>query len=73
LPSAAKIYLLFIGWRAYYCGRGYLDNSGELLGFLLALARLSTWSKFTLIGADVFANFIGSKEHRTGLPQPSRS
>jgi hypothetical protein len=39
LPPAAKIYLLFIGRRAYYCERDYLHGSGDLLGVLLAAIR----------------------------------
>jgi len=37
-PSA-KIYLLFIGRRAYYCERNYFHDGGELPGFLLATIR----------------------------------
>ena len=37
-PSA-KIYLLFIGRRAYYCERDYFHDGGELPGFLLAAIR----------------------------------
>ena len=35
----AKIYLLFIGRRAYYCERNYFHDGGELPGFLLAAIR----------------------------------
>jgi len=37
----AKIYLLFIGRRAYYCERNYFHDGGELPGFLLAAIRNS--------------------------------
>jgi hypothetical protein len=36
LPSTAKIYLLFVGRRAYYCEREYFHDAGELPGFLFA-------------------------------------
>jgi hypothetical protein len=39
LPSTAKIYLLFIGRRAYYCEREYFHDGGELPGFLLQAIR----------------------------------
>ena len=35
LPSTAKIYLLFVGRRAYYCEREYFHDGGELPGFLV--------------------------------------
>ena len=35
LPRDAKIYLLFIGRRGYYCERDYFHDGGELPGFLL--------------------------------------
>jgi dolichyl-phosphate-mannose-protein mannosyltransferase len=35
LPPTAKIYLLFIGRRAYYCQRDYFHDGGELPGLLL--------------------------------------
>ncbi len=38
-PANAKIYLLFIGRRAYYCQRNYFHDGGELPGFLLAAIR----------------------------------
>jgi hypothetical protein len=34
LPSTAKIYLLFIGRRGYYCERDYFHDGGDLPGFL---------------------------------------
>jgi hypothetical protein len=34
LPSDAKIYLLFIGRRGYYCERDYFHDGGELPAFL---------------------------------------
>jgi hypothetical protein len=39
LPSTAKIYLLFVGRRAYYCERAYFHDGGELPGFLFAAVR----------------------------------
>ena len=38
-PLNAKIYLLFIGRRAYYCQRNYFHDGGELPGFLLGAIR----------------------------------
>ena len=37
--SAAKIYLLFIGRRAYYCDREYFHDGGELPEYLVAAIR----------------------------------
>jgi hypothetical protein len=34
LPTSAKIYLLFIGRRGYYCERDYFHDGGELPAFL---------------------------------------
>jgi hypothetical protein len=39
LPAAAKIYLLFIGRRGYYCERDYFHDGGELPAFLLSALR----------------------------------
>jgi hypothetical protein len=39
LSPAAKIYLLFVGRRAYYCEREYFHDGGELPGFLLGAVR----------------------------------
>jgi len=36
LPPTAKIYLLFVGRRAYYCDRDYFHDGGELPGLLLS-------------------------------------
>jgi hypothetical protein len=36
LPLTAKIYLLFVGRRAYYCERDYFHDGGELPGLLLS-------------------------------------
>ncbi len=38
-PPQAKIYLLFIGRRAYYCDREYFHDGGDLPGYLLAAIR----------------------------------
>jgi hypothetical protein len=35
----AKIYLLFVGRRAYYCERNYFHDAGDLPGFLLGAIR----------------------------------
>ena len=39
LAPTAKIYLLFIGRRVYYCEREYFHDGGELPGFLLWAIR----------------------------------
>lgn len=36
LPPTGKIYLLFVGRRAYYCDRDYFHDGGELPGLLLS-------------------------------------
>jgi hypothetical protein len=38
-PPSVKIYLLFVGRRAYYCERDYFHDSGDLPGVLLDAAR----------------------------------
>jgi dolichyl-phosphate-mannose-protein mannosyltransferase len=40
-PPEARIYLLFIGRRAYYCGRDYFHDGGDLPGYLLWAIRQS--------------------------------
>ena len=35
----AKVYLLFVGRRAYYCERNYFHDGGDLPGFLLGAIR----------------------------------
>jgi hypothetical protein len=35
----SKIYLLFVGRRAYYCDRDYFHDGGDLPGFLLSAIR----------------------------------
>jgi len=37
--ASAKIYLLFVGRRAYYCDREYFHDGGDLPGYLLAAIR----------------------------------
>lgn len=37
--ATAKIYLLFVGRRAYYCQRNYFHDGGDLPGYLLAAIR----------------------------------
>lgn len=39
LPQQAKVYLIFVGRRAYYCDRDYFHDPGELPGFLLHAVR----------------------------------
>jgi hypothetical protein len=39
LSPTAKIYLLFVGRRGYYCQREYFHDGGELPGFLLGAVR----------------------------------
>jgi hypothetical protein len=39
LAGSAKIYLLFVGRRAYYCERDYFHDGGELPGFLLGAVQ----------------------------------
>ena len=39
LPLTAKIYLLFIGRRAYYCERDYIHDGAELPGLLISAIR----------------------------------
>ena len=43
-PPTAKIYLLFIGRRAYYCERDYFHDGGDLPGYLLGVLRESKTS-----------------------------
>jgi hypothetical protein len=43
--AGAKIYLLFIGRRAYYCERNYFHDAGDLPGFLLAVVRAAKSGK----------------------------
>jgi hypothetical protein len=38
-PLDAKIYLLFVGRRAYYCHRNYFHDGGDLPGFLVGAIR----------------------------------
>lgn len=38
-PTSARIYLLFVGRRAYYCEREYFHDSGDLAGVLLEAVR----------------------------------
>jgi Dolichyl-phosphate-mannose-protein mannosyltransferase len=37
--ASAKIYLLFVGRRAYYCERDYFHDGGDLPGYLLGAVR----------------------------------
>ena len=71
-PATAKIYLLFVGRRAYYCGRDYFHDGGDLPGFLLAAIRTAknpeqigqslTDKHITHLMAreDLFARFLGN-------------
>jgi hypothetical protein len=38
-PATAKIYLLFVGRRGYYCERSYFHDGGDLPGYLLGAIR----------------------------------
>lgn len=42
IPASARIYLLFLGRRAYYCHRDYFHDAGDLPEFLLAVIQKST-------------------------------
>jgi hypothetical protein len=37
--ASAKIYLLFVGRRAYYCERDYFHDGGDLPGYFLGAVR----------------------------------
>jgi hypothetical protein len=39
LPATAKVYLLFVGRRAYYCERDYFHDGGELPALLVSAIR----------------------------------
>lgn len=39
LPADAKVYLIFVGRRVYYCERDYFHDPGELPGYLLTALR----------------------------------
>jgi hypothetical protein len=39
LPAGAKIYLLFVGRRGYYCERDYFHDGGDLPALLIAAMR----------------------------------
>jgi 4-amino-4-deoxy-L-arabinose transferase-like glycosyltransferase len=41
VTSTAKIYLLFLGRRAYYCERDYFHDAGELPAFLIGAIQRS--------------------------------
>jgi hypothetical protein len=41
LPMSARVYLIFIGRRAYYCRRDYFHDDGELPWFLVRAIRQS--------------------------------
>jgi hypothetical protein len=69
-PSA-KIYLLFVGRRAYYCEREYFHDGGDLPGYLLGAIRdAATPEEITqalkrkqithlMIRGDLLAEFLG--------------
>jgi dolichyl-phosphate-mannose-protein mannosyltransferase len=54
-PPTAKIYLLFVGRRAYYCEREYFHDGGDLPGYLLAAIR-------TAKGPDDVARTLNQKQ-----------
>ena len=53
--TTAKIYLLFIGRRAYYCERDYFHDGGDLPGYLLGAVRAAE-------NADQIARALKRKE-----------
>jgi len=53
--TTAKIYLLFIGRRAYYCERDYFHDGGDLPGYLLGAVRAAE-------NADQIAQALKRKE-----------
>jgi hypothetical protein len=56
LPANAKVYLLFIGRRGYYCNRDYFHDGGELPAFLqttIISAPNSAHIAHTLQGAGI--------------------
>jgi hypothetical protein len=67
----AKIYLLFVGRRAYYCEREYFHDGGDLPGYLLAAIRTATTPEeitralkrkqitHLMIRGDLLAEFLG--------------
>jgi hypothetical protein len=70
--ASAKIYLLFVGRRAYYCERDYFHDGGELPGYLFAairtaksaeeIAQTLTRKQIThlMIREDLLAEFLGN-------------
>ncbi|HSK29603.1 MAG TPA: phospholipid carrier-dependent glycosyltransferase, partial [Candidatus Limnocylindria bacterium] len=71
-PPSAKIYLLFIGRRAYYCERDYFHDSGDLPGYLLGVIRNAKGSgdveralrqlriSHLMMRGDLLAAFLGN-------------
>jgi dolichyl-phosphate-mannose-protein mannosyltransferase len=69
--STAKIYLLFIGRRAYYCERDYFHDGGDLPGYLLGAIRTAKSSDqivqalkqkqitHLMVREDLLADFLG--------------
>ena len=51
LPADAKIYLLFVGRRGYYCERNYFHDGGELPAYLRA--ALSSAQEPTQVGESL--------------------
>jgi hypothetical protein len=70
-PLSAKIYLLFVGRRAYYCEREYFHDGGDLPGYLLSgirgaksaeeIAQALKRKQIThlMIRGDLLAEFLG--------------
>jgi hypothetical protein len=72
LPQSAKIYLLFVGRRGYYCERDYFHDGGDLPVFLLGaikathepaeVERILRDKKIThlMVRTDLLARFLGN-------------
>jgi 4-amino-4-deoxy-L-arabinose transferase-like glycosyltransferase len=70
LPPSAKIYLLFIGRRGYYCERAYIHDGGELPALLLGAiqsaqdpAQIANWLKrhgisHLMVRTDLLARYL---------------
>ena len=70
--ASAKIYLLFVGRRAYYCERDYFHDGGELPGYLFTAIRTAKSAEeiaqtlkrkqitHLMIREDLLAEFLGN-------------
>jgi hypothetical protein len=69
--ASAKIYLLFVGRRAYYCERDYFHDGGDLPGYLLGAIRTAKSADqivqalkqkqitHLMVREDLLADFLG--------------